>query len=286
MARVLREPLLHFLVLGLLLFVGYRFVSQGRDAERGQIVVTQERIAAMREQFERAWQRTPTAQELDGLVLGYIREEVLYREGVALGLDRDDPVIRNRVRARMEVLSEGADVKEPTEAELQAWLDSHRSDFEIAPTFTFRQVYFDPKRHGSRMQRDAEAVLTTLRRSDPDAVAFHLGDVTLLPSAMSEATAGQIADTFGKDFASAMPGLSINAWSGPLQSAYGLHLVQLVRRTEARTPALAEVRERVQRDWTSANTREASVRHYDELRRRYTVVIEPPAAERVSAASR
>jgi parvulin-like peptidyl-prolyl isomerase len=83
-----------------------------------------------------------------------------------------------------------------------------------------------------------------------------------------------------------MPGLSINAWSGPLQSAYGLHLVQLVRRTEARTPALAEVRERVQRDWTSANTREASVRHYDELRRRYTVVIEPPAAERVSAASR
>jgi len=286
--RVLREPLFHFLLLGLLLFVGYHLLASGRDSARDQIVVTQERIASIRDQFQRAWQRPPTAQELDGLVQNFVREEVLYREGVALGLDRDDQVIRNRVRIKMEVMSEGADSKEPTESELQAWLDAHHADFEIAATYTFRQVYFDPARHGSKLQRDAEAVLARLRRAEPDAVAFQLGDVTLLPAAMSDATTTQVADTFGKDFASALPALGVNTWSGPLPSAYGLHLVQLVHRAEARLPALAEVRDQVKRDWTHAHSRDASERFYEELRRRYTVVIEPPAAtaERVSAASR
>ncbi len=278
MGRWLKEPLLHFILLGALLFVAYGVVSGGRSPAPSQILVTRDRIDSLAQQFQRTWQRPPSAQELDGLIQNYVREEVLYREGVALGLDRDDAVIRNRVRLKMEVLSEGPEVAEPSEAQLREWLDTHRKDFEVEPTFTFRQVYFDPARHGARLQQDAERVRARLRHAPPDAVAFHLGDVTLLPSGMSEASTTQVQETFGKDFAAALPALAIGSWEGPVQSAYGLHLVQLVHKTQARMPALDEVREPVKREWTRARTREASERYYQELRRRYTVVVEPAPA--------
>jgi PPIC-type PPIASE domain len=279
MVRWLKEPLVHFLLLGALLFIGYEVVSRGKDTTADRIVVTQGRIESLSAQFQRTWNRPPTEAELDGLIQNYIREEVLYREGVALGLDRDDQTIRNRVRLKMEVFAEGADVPEATEAQLQDWLDSHRADFAVDPEFSFRQVYFDPARHGGNLQRDVDRVLARLRRAEVDADPFYLGDVTLLPAQMEDASLAEVRSRFGPEFASAVAGLRVGQWQGPLRSTYGMHLVQLARKREGHVPNLDEVRAEVNREWTQAQTRAANERFYQELLRRYTVTIERPATE-------
>jgi hypothetical protein len=285
MVRWLKEPLVHFLLLGALLFVGYGVVSRGRDTTADKIVVTQERIESLGAQFERTWSRPPTGAELDGLIQNYIREEVFYREGVALGLDRDDQTIRNRVRLKMEVFAEGAGVPEATEAQLQDWLDSHQANFAADPAFSFRQVYFDPARRGERLRRDVDRALAQLRRAGADAGALELGDATLLPSQMGEASIADIGNRFGAEFASAVEGLRVGQWQGPLRSTYGLHLVQVTRKHEGHVPKLDEVRVEVNREWTQAQTRAANEGFYQELLKRYTVTIERPAAERERVSS-
>jgi hypothetical protein len=270
---MLREPLVHFAVLGALLFAAYAVVSP-RGAPPDAIVVGAARIEALAAEFERTWMRAPTAAELDALVEGHVREEVLVREGLALGLDRDDPVIRRRVRQKMELLAEEAPPA-PSDAELQAWLDAHPGDFVIAPTFTFEQVYLDPERHGEETDAVVARALADLAAG---ADATQLGDATLLPASLAAAPLTEVERTFGPDFARALPGVEPGAWRGPIPSTYGLHLVRVGQRTGGRAPALAEVRDAVERAWSSAQARAASEARYRALRDRYRVAIERPAA--------
>jgi hypothetical protein len=284
MVRWLREPLLHFLLLGALLFIGYGVVSGGKDTTADKIVVTRERIESLGAQFERTWNRWPTEPELNGLIQGYVRDEVLYREGVALGLDRDDQVIRNRVRLKMEVFAEGAGVAQATDAQLQNWLDSHPADFAVDPAFSFRQIYFDPARRGVNLQRDVARALGQLRHA-ADADELHLGDATLLPAQLDDASLADVRSQFGPEFASAVEALRVMEWQGPLRSTFGLHLVELLHKRAGHVPDLDEVRAEVNREWTQAQTRAASELLYQELLSRYTVTIERPAPgeERVSS---
>ena len=156
MRRIFAEPLVHFALLGIGLFVLYRLVSGGVSSDPDEIVVDAPRIAALAEQFERSWRRPPTAADLDGLVESYVRDEVLYREGLALGLDRDDPVIRSRVRLKMEVLGDGPDT-EVSDADLQAWLDTNADRYASPARYDLRQVFFDPERRGARGARQHES---------------------------------------------------------------------------------------------------------------------------------
>ena len=149
MTRWLKEPLLHFAVLGLGLFALYRLASDDAGEAAQEIVVDAPRIAALAEQFVRTWRRPPSAAELDGLVQSYVRDEVLYREGLALGLDRDDPVIRSRIRLKMEVLGDGPET-DVTDADLQEWLDAHAHRYAVPARHDVRQVFFDPARRGDR----------------------------------------------------------------------------------------------------------------------------------------
>jgi hypothetical protein len=274
--RLLQEPLLHFLLLGAALFAAYAILSRGGAGESGRIVVTQGQIESMATLFARTWQRPPDGEELRGLIRSYVREEVLYREGLALGLDRDDPVIRRRVGQKLEFVAENGEAAEPSDKDLQAYLDSHRAAFAVEPQFTFRQVYLDPRRHEKALAADAERLLAELNRPGSGRDAAELGDPTLLPHRLERASASEVKRVLGEDFAAALAKLAPGRWQGPINSGYGAHIVLVSVRTEARAPALAEVREVVKREWERARRVEASEKFYQKLLARYAVTVEGP----------
>lgn len=270
MGRLLREPLLHFLVLGALLFVVYGWMGGGVTDRTREIVVDAGRIASLQAQFERVWQRPPTAAERAGLVETFVREEVLYREGLALGLDRDDPVIRRRVGQKMGFIADGLAPRAPTEQELQAWLDAHPADYEIEARTSLEQVFFDPQRHGAALDGELGRAQAALAGG---AAAATIGDRTLLPAWLEHVPASEVERQFGRAFATAVAQLPVGAWE-PVRSGYGVHLVRVVAREDAHGPALGAVRAEVERDLLHARAQEANEAFYQELRARYTVRIE------------
>ena len=159
MRRILREPLLHFFVLGLGLFLMYAWLQGGLLSPPDEILVSRGQVLGLQMQFERAWQRPPTEKELRSLVDNWVREEIFYREGVAMGLDRDDPIVRRRIGQKVEFIIEGMTPAVPTVQEMQAWLDAHPEKYAIEPRFSFRQVYLDPSRRGDRLEADTADAL-------------------------------------------------------------------------------------------------------------------------------
>jgi len=276
MRRLLREPLLHFLLLGALLFAAYGYVSEGGDTGSGSIVVTHGQIESMAAMFARTWQRMPTNEELQGLISSHVREEVLYREGIALGLERDDPVIRRRVAQKLQFVAENEEAAEPSDAELQAYLDANRAAFEIEPRFSFQQVYLDPQKRGGPVADEAGRLLAQLNRPGSRLDADTLGDPTLLPSSFQDAPVSEVTMAMGPEFLAAIDALAVGPWQGPVRSGYGLHLVQISERKSAVAPVLADVREAVEREWQRERRLEASEAFYLELLSRYDVTIEGP----------
>jgi hypothetical protein len=275
--RLLKEPLVHFLALGVLLFAGYRFLNRNREPETGRIVVTQGQLASMMESFTRTWQRPPTREEWEGLIRDRVREEVYCREAMALGLDRDDIVIRRRLRQKMEFISDDiAALAQPTDAELAAYLAAHPDLFRVEPRFTFRQLYLNPEKHGEKLAGDAARLLAQLNQPGSRADARALGDSFLLEYQFAAAPPSEVAKQFGEKFAAKLAEISPGQWQGPVESGYGVHLVLVSQRAEARLPALAEVRDAVRREWENAHRLEANERFYRELLKHYTVTIESP----------
>jgi hypothetical protein len=279
MKRLLHEPLLHFLLIGAALFAAYEALN-GHSGAAGSIVVTRGQIESLATGFERIWHHAPSFEELQGLIDSQVREEVYVREALVLGLDRDDAVIRNRLRLKMEFISDIAAPREPTDDELRAYLVAHPEAFRAEPRFTFTQVYLDPSRHGERLRRDAGRLLAQLDRAGEGARIDALGDATLLESRFSDLRSSEVAGQFGDRFAARLGELPLRRWQGPLESGYGAHLVFVSERAQAGMPALGEVRNAVRRAWENAQRVERSEKLYQDLRRRYTVTIEaPPAAE-------
>jgi PPIC-type PPIASE domain len=276
--KALREPLLHFLVLGAGLFLLFGVVGDGSgDRPPDEIVVTAGRIESLAEVFGRTWQRPPTEAELDGLVEGYIREEVLYREAVAMGLDRDDTVIRRRLSQKMEFVSEDiAAQAEPTDEELRAYLAENPDAFRVEPRFTFGHVYLNPDRRGDALRRDVARLLAELNATGAGADIETLGDGFLLGHDFTAASRSEVAGTFGEGFAAELARLEPGVWRGPVASGYGMHLVLVRERSEGRVPPLAEVREAVRREWANARRIATNERLYRSLRQRYTVTVQAP----------
>jgi len=265
----LREPLLHFLLLGAGLFLLYHWVRGGETDAPREIVVTEARAEALAENFAKTWMRPPTALELRGLVDDFVKEEIFYRESVAIGLDRDDTVIRRRLRQKMEFVSEDvAESRQPTEAELQQFLDTHADKFVAAPTLTFQQVFLSAEHRGDAARRDAEKLLARLQSGEDPAEA---GDPTMLPPSMERATPQEIANTFGEAFATGIEAAPLGQWMGPVASTYGLHLVLVASRTPAKQPTLAEIRPIVLREWQAVQRQQVNDAFYDSLRRKYDV---------------
>ena len=274
---LLREPLLHFLILGLGLFVLYTQFGGTDAAPRDRILVDEAELTRLSEQFQRTWMRPPTYEELRGLAEDFVKEEVMYREALALGLDQNDLVIRRRMRQKMEFLNADLVVLEATDADLEAYLQANPDSFRRPARFSFHQVYLKAQRDGDDPGRRAQALLQRLRAVDPAAVDLQsLGDPTLLPPQMQRATLRDVANTFGSDFADTLPDAVEGVWSGPFASAYGLHLVRVTASEPATLPGLAEVRPLVEREWSNERRQEANARFYQALRDRYTVEIRLP----------
>jgi hypothetical protein len=256
--------------LGALLFWLYGALNRGALDAPSEIVVDRARVESITAQFQRTWQRPPTAQEMQGLIDSWVREEVFYREGLALRLDRDDPVVRRRVGQKLTAMADVQTPVEASEAELQAWLVAHPDDYRMEPRYQLRQVYFNPERHGERLEAEVAAARTALEHGSKAA----LGDVTMLPDALDAATASEVARVFGQEFAEAIAALPVGGWQGPIVSGYGVHLVEINAREPGRIPTLAEVRVAVERDLLRARAEQSGEAFYQSLRQRYSVRIE------------
>ena len=273
--RILREPLLHFLVLGAGLFVLFGAIGGPADERPDRIVVSVAKVENLAELFRRTWRRPPTPAELDGLIEDHVEEEILYREALALGLERDDIVIRRRLRQKMEFISEDAALQaEPTEAELRAFLAERPERFREPSRFSFAQVYLSPDRRGQDAWSDAERVLVALDsgRADP----AESGDPFLLEQDYRELAARDVERLFGRAFAAQVAELPVGRWSGPVESGYGLHLVLVRERTPGHLPDLDEVRDAVVNEWHAARREESSRAFYEGLRAGYEVSVERP----------
>ncbi len=278
MPRLLREPLLHFLAIGALLFAINAAVNGHGASDASAIVVDQAQANALAVRFERTWQRPPTQDELRQTIDAWVDDEMLYREGLSAGLDREDEVVRRRVAQRMVSLNEGMVAAVPQEAELQAWMRTHPAAYRTAPRYTLHQVYFDPGRHGAQLTGEMQAARALLSQDDRTSP----GDATLLPSSVDAMAAEDLAAVFGTAFVHALDRAPLGEWSGPIASGFGMHLVRVDARTPARMPALAEVRDDVERDWLRDRTQRANRAYLAALRRHYTVDIDANLAQAVA----
>ena len=280
--RWLGEPLLHFLALGALIFVAYAALSPGGSPGDRRIVVTPALVEHLAETFALTWQRPPSESEIRALVEDHVKEEILYREALALGLDRDDVVVRRRLRQKMEFLSEDvALMTEPNDDDLRAYLAAHPDDFRRDAIVGFVHVFLSPERRGAALKTDAARVLAALRRGDAAAdtaadVAASFGDPFLLPSRFEGIAMRDVASQLGESFASALAAAPVGEWTGPVASSYGAHLIRVSTREDARLPTLEENRELVEREWRAAERRKANEAFYAKLRERYVVSIEMP----------
>jgi hypothetical protein len=275
MKKLIREPFIHFLLLGAAIFVAHRFVSGRADNQTGKIVITQGQITSMVMGFSRTWQRPPSREELEGLIRDQVREEVYYREAVAMGLDQDDPVIRRRLQQKLEFVTDDvAALAEPTDAELEEYLKTHADVFRFDRKFTFSQVYLDPNRRGEHLAQDANQFLVQLRRQGSDVDPSLLGDAFLLEHRFEGIPNTEITKQFGEKFVAQLADAPIGQWFGPVESGYGVHLVFVEERTEGRLPELAEVRDAVRRDWTNAWRLESNEKFFQNLLKHYEIEVE------------
>jgi parvulin-like peptidyl-prolyl isomerase len=278
MQRIVREPLLHFLLLGAALFAVFSFLRDD-DAERQeQIVVAAGKIEHMAALFARTWQRPATREELDGLINDFIREEAAYREGLALGLDRDDTVIRRRIRQKLDFIAQDLAIQvEPTDAELSDYLAAHPDQFRTEPRLSFRQVYINPEQRRDGLDATIRGLMMTLN-ADTTTDASGLGDRIQLEPGYADVSPRDIANLFGTQFAAAIVDLEPGTWQGPIPSGYGVHLVIVDERRDGRVPALDAVRDAVRREWENARRQEMIEQFYRKLLEKYEIIVERPQA--------
>ena len=269
MTRLLREPLLHFFLVGAVLFGVYGWLQGDRSNSPTEVVVSRGQVRSLQMQFERVWQRPATRDELQGLIDGWVKEEIFYREGLAMALDRDDPVVRRRVGQKLEFILDSAAPASLTDTELQSWLDAHPSDYQTEPTYSLRQVFFNPERHGEALGADIAAARRALERGK----AIE-GDTTLLPPEMNAARATEVARVFGNEFVEGLATTAIGGWHGPMRSTFGVHLVELSERRDGGRATLHDVRAQVERDLLHARTEDAKAAVYERLRANYRVRID------------
>lgn len=274
MKSFLREPLVHFLALGALLFaIG---IVRGEPATPGstRIAITEGHVERLLEGFRMTWNRPPTEDEFRGLMEEFLKEEVLYREALGMGLDQDDQIIRRRLRQKLEFMTaDFIGTVEPTDEELQTYLDEHADRYRSDGRLRFVQVFIGSG--GSDVEARAQAVLARLQ-ADPDQDIGPLTDPFLHPLAYPDISERELRSVYGPDFTELMMQQPVGTWSGPLASPFGLHLVRIDTRVEGDAPALQAARAEVYRDLMFERTQEAEQAYFDGLLEQYTVTVEWP----------
>ena len=273
--KLLREPLVHFLLIGAALFLMFNITNDPADDQSNRIVVSPGQVEQLAAVFSRTWLRQPTHDEMIGLVKQHVRDEVYYREALAMGLDQNDPLIRRRLRKKLEFILEDLTLEnETSDAVLVEFMQQHPDKFRLGPQVTFQQLYINPNKNRD-LDADSQRMLASLSSG---VAPESLGDPTLLPYEYNLATEWDIARSFGEAFSRQVIELKPGAWSGPLYSGLGGHLVRVSERREGRLPELAEIRDLVEREYLALRRRELKDLAYQQLLEGYEVIIEPPAS--------
>ena len=279
MKKLFKEPLLHFLIIGALIFVVFSVVNKEEiNLDGKKIVVSVGDIERLSSNWSKKWSRPPTEQELKGLVESYIREEVYYREALALGLDQDDTILRRRLMQKMEFLSNDlADLVNPDETALNDYFLANSDKYELPARVSFTHIYFSLDRHGSQIFAAAGKVLTDIRASSsPIPRAPDRGDPFMLQYDFTLETPFEVARLFGQGFAEQIFQLGTDSWLGPIESGYGLHLVRINEKIDARMPELAAVIDKVRTDYMFEQRQKTNKAIYERFRERYEIIVEMP----------
>lgn len=288
MKILIREPLVHFLLIGAGLFILFGWWGSPASSSGGQsgssstkIVVTQGDLDQLIAMFTKTWQRAPSEEELKGLMDNFVRDEIYYREAIMIGLDRGDAVIRKRMRQRMEFIFEDVMAQvEPTDADLVAYMQKHPEKYYVDPQVAFRQVYVSVDKRGETAESDALQILAQLKKgAEPDSV----GDPFLLKEDNRLLPLWDIRKQFGEEFIRSLLELKPGSWEGPIRSEYGLHLVFINERLGGQVPELSDVREAVKRDWSVERQKKLKDAAYAKVRERYIVEFEKPQSSALSA---
>jgi peptidyl-prolyl cis-trans isomerase C len=284
--RCLREPLVHFLLIGSLLFVIYRVWGHSNQAGSNRIQLTLDDVRQLEIGFTAQWQRGPTPEELSGLVENRVREEVLYREALVLGLDKDDDIVKRRMAQKMQFLAEDvASAHEPTMAELKAWFEKNGKQFALPGRISFRHLYFSPDQRGRRAHDDAANLLARIAGQPADSkTAAALADPFMFQDYYAERSPEQLVKDFGSEFARAIFMLKPGSWQGPVESGYGWHLVFIDSFAPGRIPAFEEVEPDVKSAWLADQREQSWNKAYTAMRAKYTVSL-PAAPEKQTASA-
>jgi peptidyl-prolyl cis-trans isomerase C len=286
--RWLREPLLHFLLLGLALFGIYGYMHRGRfgvESSR-QIALSFDELRQMDMYFESQWHRQPTPAEFQAMVDDKVREEVLYREGLAMGLDKDDEIVKRRMAQKMQFLAEDvAAAHEPSTEEVKAWFENNSNKFAMPSRISFRHLYFSPDKPGKNAEDDAAKALARIAGQPEDSkLAASLGDQFMFQDHYGDRAPSAIAKEFGPQFAVALEKLKPGSWQGPVESGYGWHLVFVDTVIPGRIPAFEEMEPDVKTAWLAEQKQQAWQKAYAEMRAKYTVLLPAPSDKEAAPA--
>lgn len=275
---LLKEPLVHFLFLGALLVLIDSRLRPNAAAPQNEIVVTEAQVRSLGQNFQRVWMRPPTSQEIEGLIASHIREEVLVREALALGLDRDDTMIRRRLQQKMEFIAETANI-EPSDAELASYLNEHAADFAVEPRLTLAQIYLDPSRRSASIDAEVGRLLATLNARRGDTDSLNAGDRLLLLEPRYEGVSkSELERIFGAEFAEQAVEQPVGRWVGPLNSGFGVHLVRLESIDRGQMPPLEQARPLVEREWKNRRRQELSQAFFERLQAKYSITVKRSGA--------
>jgi len=280
MKRLPREPLIHFLSIGGLLFAVYALAPDARTeiAASKEIRMSLDEISQLTLLHQSQWRRLPTPQELQRLVENKVQQEILYREALAMGLDKDDEIVKRRMAQKMQFLAEDvAAAREPTTAELRIWFEKNSAKFAQPPRLSFRHLYFSPDRRGVRARDDAQQALAKLAGQPVDAKGANaLADPFMFQEYYRDRTPEFLGKEMGPQFALAVAKLAPGSWQGPVESGFGWHLVFVDTVIPGRVPAFEEIEADVRTAWLGEQKALAWAKAYKELRAKYTVLLPAP----------
>jgi peptidyl-prolyl cis-trans isomerase C len=278
--RWLREPLLHFLLLGLVLFAAYAYMQRGRGGVESskQIALSLDDLRTMDMYFESQWHRPPTPAEFQAMVEDKVREEVLYREALAMGLDKDDTIVKRRMAQKMQFLAEDvAAAHEPSTVELKTWFEKNSNKFALPSRYSFRHLYFSPDKRGRDAQDDAAKALAKIASQPEDSkLAISLADPFMFQDYYGDRAPEALAKEFGPQFVVALEKLKPGSWQGPIESGYGWHLVFVDTVIPGRIPSFEEMEQDVKTAWLAEQKQQAWRKAYTEMRAKYTVLLPGP----------
>jgi hypothetical protein len=276
------------LLIGACIYGAYSlFGTPEEDFRETRIVVDANRINAYISEWESRWNRPPTRQELEAVIQQYVREDILYRQAVAMGLNEDDPITRRRMAQKLEYLtSDLASIKQPAEGELEQYFQNNRERYKRPDQISFVQVFINPDARGKTALDDAAEILVQLRAQlqtlgPPDSQTLQAGDPLMLQNHFSTITERGIARHFGSGFAAAVMQLEVGQWHGPVLSGYGLHLVYLSDSQIAPPTQLQEVKAIVLEDWHLVQREKFNTAFYEALKDNYEIIIDELPADRL-----